>query len=414
MSSLALIAFAQLLVIITGELDLSVGSIYGLTAVMLAVLWLGAGVWPYPLPFLIALLIALGVATGLGAVNAFFTTIVGIPAFIATLGMLSIAQGLELLISRASTFNAQYNVPPPSDGRVRDLPIARLHHAARRIPIQVVWLALFFGIFWVIRHRTLFGFRLLAIGGNVDAARVTRLPVVKYKWIVFMLCAFMAGLAGILDFSFVGSVGPNGGQTLTFPVFAAVVIGGASLAGGRGTVFGTLMGAVLLAVLRNGLAIMGVSAFAQLIVVGMVTIGAVTRGRPQPEGRQTRAAGGAVSGAVGSVAPADATSMPGIRDGAAGDPQVVRGDAGAPGRGPRYPFERDPGHRRAQRRRQEHARSGSWPARRHETRARSWSTARPGERATRATVWRSCTRNPSSGRTSRWPRTWPWDARCRG
>ena len=276
MSSLALIAFAQLLVIITGELDLSVGSLYGLTAVMLAVLWLGAGVWPYPLPFLIAMLIALGVATGLGAVNAFFTTIVGIPAFIATLGMLSIAQGLELLISRASTFNAQYNVPPPSDGEFAIFRSLGYTTLPGGIPIQVVWLALFFGIFWVIRHRTLFGFRLLAIGGNVDAARVTRLPVVKYKWIVFMLCAFMAGLAGILDFSFVGSVGPNGGQTLTFPVFAAVVIGGASLAGGRGTVFGTLMGAVLLAVLRNGLAIMGVSAFAQLIVVGMVTIGAVT------------------------------------------------------------------------------------------------------------------------------------------
>jgi ribose/xylose/arabinose/galactoside ABC-type transport system permease subunit len=105
---------------------------------------------------------------------------------------------------------------------------------------------------------------------------VARLPVRRYKFVVFMLCAFMAGLAGILDFSFVGSVGPNSGAALTFPVFAAVVIGGASLAGGRGTVFGTLMGAVLLAVLRNGLAIMGVPAFVQLVFIGAVTIGAVS------------------------------------------------------------------------------------------------------------------------------------------
>jgi len=276
MSSLAIIAFAQLLVIVTGELDLSVGSIYGLAAVSLAVLWLGAGIWPYPLPFIVALAIALAIPLLAGAVNAFFVTIVRIPAFIATLGMLSIAQGLELLVSRASTFNAQYNVPPPDAGELAAFRFLGYTTLPGGIPIQVVWLALFFGLFWVIRHRTLFGFRLLAIGGNADAARVSRLPVVKYKFAVFMLCALMAGFAGILDFSFVGSVGPNSGQPLTFPVFAAVVIGGASLSGGRGTVFGTLMGAVLLAVLRNGLAIMGVSAFAQLIFVGVVTIGAVT------------------------------------------------------------------------------------------------------------------------------------------
>lgn len=276
MASLAMIAFAQLLVILTGELDLSVGSIYGLAAVILATLWLGAGIWPFAMPFWAALLIALAVPVLAGATNAFFTTIVKIPAFIATLGMLSIAQGLELLISRASTFNAQYNVPPPDGNELAVFRFLGYTTLPGGIPIQVFWLALFFVIFWVIRHRTLFGFRLLAIGGNAEASRVTRLPVVRYKFIVFMLCAFMAGLAGILDFSFVGSVGPNSGQPLTFPVFAAVVIGGASLSGGRGTVFGTLMGAVLLAVLRNGLAIMGVSAFAQLIFVGVVTIGAVT------------------------------------------------------------------------------------------------------------------------------------------
>lgn len=276
MASLAMIAFAQLLVIITGELDLSVGSIYGLTAVMLAVLWLGAGIWPVPLPFVVALVLALSVALLAGAVNAFFTAVVGIPAFIATLGMLSIAQGLELLISRSTTFNAQYNIPPPDGGELGVFRFLGYTTLPGGIPIQVVWLGIAFVAFWIIRHRTLFGFRLLAIGGNADAARVTKLPITRYKFVVFMLCAFMAGLAGILDFSFVGAVGPNSGQTLTFPVFAAVVIGGASLSGGRGTVFGALMGAVLLAVLRNGLAIMGVSAFAQLIVVGVVTIGAVT------------------------------------------------------------------------------------------------------------------------------------------
>jgi ribose/xylose/arabinose/galactoside ABC-type transport system permease subunit len=277
MASLAMIAFAQLLVIIAGELDLSVGSIYGLTAITVAVLWLGAGNSPFdPMPVVLAIIIALGIALAAGATNAFFTTVVGIPSFIATLGMLSIAQGLELVISSAGSFNPAYSVPPPDPGELAAFRFLGFTSLPFGIPIQVLWLGVAFVIFWIVRHRTLFGFRLLAIGGNTDASRVARLPVRRYKFIVFMICAFMAGLAGILDFSFVGSIGPNSGQPLTFPVFAAVVIGGASLAGGRGTVFGTLMGAVLLAVLRNGLAIMGVPAFVQLVFIGAVTIGAVS------------------------------------------------------------------------------------------------------------------------------------------
>jgi ribose/xylose/arabinose/galactoside ABC-type transport system permease subunit len=285
MASLAMIAFAQLLVIIAGELDLSVGSVYGLAATSLAVLWLGAGASPVELPFVVALGAALLVALAAGAINAFFTIVVGIPSFIATLGMLSIASGTELLLSRASNFNPTYNVPPPDPGELelfRSLGATRLPFDA---PIQILWLGAFFVVFWVLRHRTVFGFRLLAIGGNPEASRVTRLPLRRYKWAVFMLCALMAGVAGILDFSYVGSVGPNSGAALTFPVFAAVVIGGASLSGGRGTVFGTLLGAVLLAVLRNGLAIMGVGPFAQLIFVGAVTIGAVAVDRVASRGR---------------------------------------------------------------------------------------------------------------------------------
>jgi ribose/xylose/arabinose/galactoside ABC-type transport system permease subunit len=279
MTALAIIAFAQLLVIISGELDLSVGSIYGLAATLLAVLWLGAGISPVALPFAVALAVALGAGMLAGAVNAFFTTVVQIPSFIATLGMLSIASGLELLASRASNFNPQFHSPLPAPG---DYELFRALGATRLpfdIPIQILWLGVFFVLFWLVRHRTLFGFRLLAIGGNPEASRIARLPIRRYKFVVFMVCSLMAAVAGVLDFSYVGSVAPNSGAALTFPVFAAVVIGGASLGGGRGTVFGTLMGAALLAVLRNGLAIVGVGAFAQLIFVGAVTIGAVTLDR---------------------------------------------------------------------------------------------------------------------------------------
>lgn len=278
MSSLAIIAFAQMFVIILGELDLSVGSVYLLTSVTMAVLWLGGGEFGFTVPFPVALLIALTVAAAAGFINAFFTTRVKIPSFIATLGMLSIAQGVALWVSGANNFNPQYNEPPPSDMSLAifnalgsDLPFG--------VPAQVAWLGLFFAIFWVLRHRTVFGFRCLAIGGNEEAARIARLPVTRYKTIAFVLCALMAGIAGILDFSYVGSVGPSAGAGLTFPVFAAVVIGGVSLTGGRGSAVGVLLGAVLLAVLNNGLALLGVGSFIQLIFIGVVTIGAVSLDR---------------------------------------------------------------------------------------------------------------------------------------
>lgn len=118
MASLAMISFAQLLVIISGELDLSVGAVYGLAATTLAVFWLGGGNAPFQLPFVLALALAIAIGAAAGAINAFFTTVVRIPSFIATLGMLSIAQGTELLLSNASNFNPQYNVPPPPAGEL--------------------------------------------------------------------------------------------------------------------------------------------------------------------------------------------------------------------------------------------------------------------------------------------------------
>lgn len=279
MSSLGIMAFAQMLVILLGEIDLSVGAIYGLSATTLAVLWLGGGALPFHVPFILALIIALLVAVAIGAANAFLTSVVKIPSFIATLGFLSLAQGSELLLSNASTFNPAYNTPLPSRSELKFFHILGASQLPFGIPIQVGWLLAMLCLFLFLRHRTLFGFRLVAIGGNPTAAEIARLPIRKYKFVVFILSAVMAALAGILDFSYVGSVGPNSGGSLVFPVIAAVVIGGASLNGGWGTIPGTLLGATLLAVLANGLALLGVGAFAQLLFVGFVTIGAVTLDR---------------------------------------------------------------------------------------------------------------------------------------
>jgi ribose/xylose/arabinose/galactoside ABC-type transport system permease subunit len=121
----------------------------------------------------------------------------------------------------------------------------------------------------------LFGFRLKAIGGNLDAAKLLKLPVSKYKICAFGISGLLASLAGVLDFSYIGTTNPTSGSTLTFPVFAAVIIGGASLSGGKGRVVGTLVAAGLLAVLSNGMSLLNVGAFGQLIFTGVVTIGAV-------------------------------------------------------------------------------------------------------------------------------------------
>lgn len=270
MSSLAIVALGLTFVIIIGELDLSVGAVYGLAAMVCGLLWTdGAPLW-------LAIAGGLGAGAAVGAVNAVLTTFAGIPSFIVTLGALNLVQGTTLLLSDALAVSPEFDdtsrVPAGELSAFKSLAGADL---PLDIPVQVLWLALVAVVMALLLHRSLFGFRLLAMGGNPEAARLARLPLRKYKCVVFILSGFLAGLAGILDFSFLGSTDPNSGLSLTFPVFAAVVIGGASLTGGQGTVIGTLSGALLLTLLTNGLNLLGVGAYAQLMFVGAVTIAAV-------------------------------------------------------------------------------------------------------------------------------------------
>jgi ribose/xylose/arabinose/galactoside ABC-type transport system permease subunit len=207
-------------------------------------------------------------------INAWITTVIRVPSFITTLGMLSLVQGVSFLISNSQSINPPSKLPGYAVFEALgslELPFG--------IPIQIAWLAAVAALIAFLLHGTLFGFRLAAIGGNLQAARVAALPIRRYKVWVFAIAGACAALAGILDFSFIGSTTPNAGANLTFPVFAAVIIGGASLSGGRGTVLGTLIGAFFLSLLSNGLSLLGVGTFAQLIFVGLVTIGAVALDR---------------------------------------------------------------------------------------------------------------------------------------
>jgi ribose/xylose/arabinose/galactoside ABC-type transport system permease subunit len=275
MVALGMVAFAQMLVILLGEIDLSVGAVYTLAGTVTATLWLGGGSLSLTTSLLVAFAGGIGVCLLAGLINGLLTVRAGLPSFITTLGMLNVADGLSLLVSNATTFTPAYNDPLP-----RAWELAFFHslggaQIARNIPVETLWLIAAFIVFWILRHRTVFGFRLVAMGGNPQAAKIARLPLRKYKYLVFGLCSLMAGLAGILDFSYVGSIGPTQSSSLSFQVIAAVVIGGASLTGGRGTLVGTLLGVILLALLNNGLALLGVGSFVQLLFIGLVTIGAV-------------------------------------------------------------------------------------------------------------------------------------------
>jgi ribose/xylose/arabinose/galactoside ABC-type transport system permease subunit len=272
MSTIAIMGLGLLVVIVVGEIDLSFANLYGLCASTMAVVWIG---WEWPVWWAIAA--AFGMAIFWGAFNAFFTTITKIPSFIATLGSATLIVGVTLFI----TNNKRYNYLFPDPGEAPDLGQVEIFRGLanqdlpERFPMQAAWMIGIAIIFWFIMNRSLFGFRLKAIGGNPAAAKLARLPVTRYKFAAFIICAMMACLAALLDFSFIGSTQPSAGQQLLFPTFAAVIIGGASLSGGRGSVAGTIAGALLLAVLANGVALLAAGSFAQQVLLGAVTIGAV-------------------------------------------------------------------------------------------------------------------------------------------
>jgi ribose/xylose/arabinose/galactoside ABC-type transport system permease subunit len=254
----AVIAVGMTFVIISGGIDLSVGSLVALAGVVLAS-GLRAGV---PLP--LALVAGLAVGTGCGLLNGALITLGRLPPFIATLGMMSMVRGAALVYTEGrpiSGFAAGFRALATS----RPL----------MVPAPVLVAAAVYLVSHFVLTRTKFGRYVYAIGGNEEATRLSGVPVRFHKTMVYGLSGLMSALAAVVLTARLNSAQPIAGMMYELDAIAATVIGGTSLMGGSGTLPGTLVGALIMGVLRNGLNLLGVSSFLQQIVIGFVIIAAV-------------------------------------------------------------------------------------------------------------------------------------------
>ena len=256
-----IIALGMTMVIITGGIDLSVGSTLCLSAMILGVLMnAGFSIW-------LSVAAALGAAALVGFINGMLIAVVGIPSFVVTLGMLSIARSLAMVVSNNRMV---YQFGPDHDLLLKLGGGSTLHLA------NPVWfLATLAVIAACVLRWSRWGLHVFAIGGNEHAALLTGVAVRNTKISVYVISALSAGVAGVLEVGWLGGVTTNLGQSMELAVIAATVIGGANLAGGRGTAVGAVVGAALIEVIRNSLILLGISTFWQGTFVGSFIVIAV-------------------------------------------------------------------------------------------------------------------------------------------
>ena len=260
MSFVGIIAFGMTLVIIAGELDISVGSMMGFSSALLGQLYV-----VHEWPMIQAIGVVFAVALVFGFLVGLMRTVFDVPSFILTLGTFSILSGLAYTMSDAipvgisGSWLVRFGTAKP----FLDLPSSGL-----------VMLVILAAIGFTARH-TAFGRSVYAVGGNSSAAHLSGISLARVRIGVLMLTAGLAALSGLLVSAATGSAQPAIGGGIEFKVFGAVIIGGTLLSGGRGSVIGTFLGALLVALLNNGMVLMGVSSFAQDIAGGVVLVVAV-------------------------------------------------------------------------------------------------------------------------------------------
>ena len=260
----ALMALGMLLVIVTGGIDLSVGSVFAFSGIMscMAITKWGCPVW-------LGVIIGLIAGALFGYLNGVLITVMKLPPFIATLGTMSIARGLSYGItggypigSLPESFKFIGLGMIPSSGPVQ-------------IPTPIILMVVFALFFSFFLKKTVVGRHVYAIGGNEEASRLSGVRVFRVKRLVYTLCGLMAAIAGIATAARLGVGQSTAGQGYEMDAIAAVIIGGASVSGGNGTVMGVIIGAAIMGVLNNGLVLLNVSAYWQQAVLGVVIIAAV-------------------------------------------------------------------------------------------------------------------------------------------
>lgn len=257
-SIISVIAVGQTIVIITGGIDLSVGSIVAFVGIFMGMLLL-AGI-----PLVIAILIALIIGAVFGVINGVVISYGKVPPFIMTLGMMSIGRGLTLAI----------NGGKPLAGFPMELEKLATFKLGP-IPSFVIYVAVIYTVMVIVLNKTRFGRYTYAIGGNRAAARLSGVNSSKIEMLVYMLSGVFSAIGGVLLLSRLCYAAPTAGNGYEMDAIAAVVIGGASMSGGQGKLINTLVGALILGTLKAGLTILNVPVFYQQIVIGIAIIGAV-------------------------------------------------------------------------------------------------------------------------------------------
>lgn len=260
-TSNALIAFGMTFVILTGGIDLSVGSILALSSALTAGL-LGSG-----MPVTLAILISLILGCILGMMNGLLISYGKLAPFIVTLATMTIFRGATLVYTNGN---------PITKGLSDTFLFQFLGQGyIVGIPFPVIIMFIVFIVLYVLLHKTAFGKSVYAIGGDEKAAYISGVKLNKVKIIIYSISGMMASISGLIITSRLSSAQPTAGASYEMDAIAAVVLGGTSLSGGKGRILGTLIGALIIGVLNNGLNIIGVSAFWQQVVKGVVILIAV-------------------------------------------------------------------------------------------------------------------------------------------